>query len=147
MVTISRENHQQVSQRLESVIRQARLKVYGEPHRFAEFARADFPIRADSNALALIRDDDVWSQLLPTDVVDGDTFAVWRFHFPVNVDNSGFVGWLASLLKERFGTGVFVTCGQNSGAGGIFDYWGCPWTLREEVIQFVVELCKPEQFP
>ncbi|WP_436025877.1 DUF6196 family protein [Trinickia sp. LjRoot230] len=27
--------------------------------------------------------------------------------------STSFVGWLATHLKNRFGTGVFVTCGQN----------------------------------
>lgn len=62
-----------------------------------------------------------------------ELFAVWRFHFPAGADNSGFVGWLASHLKTLFGTGVFVVCGQNSADGGIFDYWGCPWALRDQV--------------
>ena len=41
---------------------------------------------------------------------------------------------LASHLKTKFGTGVFVTCGQNSKDGGIFDYWGCPLELRDQVL-------------
>jgi hypothetical protein len=28
----------------------------------------------------------------------------------------------ASHLKNKFGTGVFVICGQDSGHGGIYDY-------------------------
>lgn len=43
-------------------------------------------------------------------------------------------------LKTQFGTGVFVVCGQNSADGGIFDYWGCPWSLRDEVINAVQQL-------
>jgi hypothetical protein len=26
-----------------------------------------------------------------------------------------------------------VICGQNSKDGGIFDYWGCPWSLKDAV--------------
>jgi len=44
---------------------------------------------------------------------------------------------MASRLKQRFGTGVFVTCGQNRGDGGIFDYWGVPAALAGEVLQEV----------
>ena len=44
------------------------------------------------------------------------------FHFPAGVDNSGFVGWLASHLKVVLGTGVLVVCGFNSQRGGVFDY-------------------------
>ncbi|MGI5346709.1 DUF6196 family protein [Streptomyces sp. CA-250714] len=45
------------------------------------------------------------------------------FHFPAAADNSGFVGWLASELKDQLGTGVAVLCGYNSAQGGIYDYW------------------------
>lgn len=55
-------------------------------------------------------------------------------------DNSGFVGWLASHLKQKLGTGVFVTCGQNSNRGGIFDYWGCPAELGPSAIEEVKKL-------
>ena len=50
--------------------------------------------------------------------------------FPEGVDNSGFVGWVATHLKRHLGTGVFVICGQNSRRGGIFDYWGIPLQMR-----------------
>jgi len=59
---------------------------------------------------------------------------VWRFHFPAGLDNSGFVGWLASHLKRQFGTGVVVICGQNSARGGIFDYWACPFAIADPVL-------------
>jgi hypothetical protein len=32
------------------------------------------------------------------------------------VDNSGFVGWLASHLKAAIGTGVLVVCGKTLNA-------------------------------
>ena len=51
------------------------------------------------------------------------------------------VGWLASWLKKGFGTGVFVTCGQNSRAGGIYYYWGVPAVLGAPVIAAVRGLC------
>lgn len=53
--------------------------------------------------------------------------------FPVQ----GFVGWLASHLKQRLGTGVFVVCGQNSTRGGIFDYWGSPYELGCDFVKEV----------
>jgi hypothetical protein len=83
-----------------------------------------------------VRDDKVWSQLTPF-AGSGEAFTIFRFHFPSNADNSGFVGWLASLIKGRFGSGVFVTCGSNSSDGGIFDYWGVPEAIGEEVVAFV----------
>lgn len=140
MVDISHETPEQTSARLTKVIRSAKLKVYAEAYAFEEFPLAAFRSRADAEALALVRDDHVWSQLVLAPIDGGEPFAVWRFHFPQGADNSGFVGWLASYLKARFGTGVFVTCGQNSGEGGIFDYWGCPWSIRSEIIAEIERL-------
>ena len=62
---------------------------------------------------------------------------IFSFHFDGCTDNSGFVGWLASHLKTKLGTGLFVTCGQNTKRGGIFDYWGCPSELEDKVLQEV----------
>jgi hypothetical protein len=59
---------------------------------------------------------------------------VFGFHFVAGLDNSGFVGWLASHLKARLGTGVLVICGQNSNRGGIFDDWGVPWAAGEAAV-------------
>ena len=140
MVDVSRETAEATAARLERVIREARLFVVERPHAFEEFRRQDFPARADPEALALVRDDAVWSQLVPSEDAAAERFALWRFHFPAGADNSGFVGWLAGHLKARFGTGVFVVCGQNSADGGIFDWWGCPWALGEEVVAEVRRL-------
>ncbi|WP_128573768.1 MULTISPECIES: DUF6196 family protein [Pseudomonas] len=45
----------------------------------------------------------------------------------------GLVGCLAMRLKQKFGTGVFVTCGQNREEGGMFDYWVVPASLASDV--------------
>lgn len=133
MVDISRESAEQVDTRLRQVIRQSRLHVYETPYAFSEFPLEAFPAAVDPEALALVRDDQLWSQLVPCADSAAERFMVFRFHFPAGVDNSGFVGWLASHLKAQFGTGVFVTCGQNHHDGGIYDYWGVPLALASEV--------------
>jgi len=134
MVDISRETLEQTERRLRRVVTQARLKIYPGTWTFQEFPLDAFPAAARGDALALVRDDTVWSQLVPGDDPGAELFGVFRFHFPAGADNSGFVGWLATLLKQRFGTGVFVTCGQNAGDGGIFDYWGVPARLAADVV-------------
>lgn len=140
MVDISHETPQQIDARLRYLTTQCRLTLYPKPHRFEEFPLCEFQIRANMHAVALVRDDTVWSQLIPSGIDGTELFAIWRFHFPKGVDNSGFVAWLATQLKEKFGTGVFVICGQNSNDGGIFDYWGCPWTLRDVIVSYVQTL-------
>jgi hypothetical protein len=132
-VNISRETAEQTEARLRCVIQSSRLDVFDGAWAFEEFPLADFVRRANSNALALVRDKSVWSQLVPSTDETAERFGVFCFHFPKGADNSGFVGWLATHLKQKFGTGVFVTCGQNSKDGGIFDYWGAPLELSGKI--------------
>ncbi|QVW26901.1 hypothetical protein KJF94_14840 [Pseudomonas hormoni] len=133
MVNVSHETAGDTERRLLRVTTQARVRFYPGTFAFLEFPLSSFPEAANSDALALIRDDVVWSQLVPCDDVTQELFGVFRFHFPLGADNSGFVGWLATRLKQRYGTGVFVTCGQHREDGGIFDYWGVPADLTPEV--------------
>ena len=88
----------------------------------------------------MVRDEDSWSWLAPAGPNAVERFALFSFHFPPGVDNSGFVGWLAGQLKRQLGTGVFVVCGQNSRRGGVYDYWGCPTHLREQAIEVIDKL-------
>lgn len=142
MVGISRESTEQTEQRLLRVTTRARLHVYPGSYAFSEFALDEFPRAVRADALALVRDDCCWSQLVPCTDAGAERFGLFRFHFPPGVDNSGFVGWLATRLKQRFGTGVFVTCGSNRGDGGIFDYWGVPIELAAEVFAEVQGLVR-----
>lgn len=130
---ISAETPQETKTRLRRVIGKAELEVFSGTYVFEEFALNEFARRADPDALALVRDDEVWSQLVPSNDASKELFGVFGFHFTPGLDNSGFVGWLATHLKRELGTGLFVVCGQNSGRGGIFDYWGCPAVLKAEV--------------
>ena len=142
MVSISHESIEETERRLKQVIQSAKLVVYDQEYAFAEFALSEFPNAINAEALALVRDDNVWSQLLPCTDPDEERFALFRFHFPAGADNSGFVGWLAGHLKRRFGTGVFVICGQNRNDGGIFDYWGVPLAVAHEAISEVRNLVR-----
>src|SRR5690242_4120600 len=117
---ISKESPAESDRRLRRVMTQTRVKFYDEPHAFVEFPLHAFPATIDPRTLALVRDDQLWSQLVPSSDPKAERFMIFRCHFPAGADNSGFVGWLASHLKARLGTGVFVTCGQNSTDGGIF---------------------------
>ena len=134
---ISFETLQQMQERLLKVIATAQMKVFDETYAFEEFPALDFPHRLSSKALAFVRDEQVWSQLVPSNDSTRELFWIFCFHFPAGLDNSGFVGWLASHLKQKLGTGVFVVCGQNSNWGGIFDYWGCPLQIGHQVLEEV----------
>ena len=133
---VSRETPDETDRRLRGVIARAELRVYDGPFAFVESPRGAAPPAIRPGALAVVGDDEVWSQLVPAEPGGGaaEPVAVFRFHFPDGADNSGFVGWLASHLKRTVGTGVLVVCGQNAGRGGIFDYWGCPLDQAEAVL-------------
>jgi len=137
---ISHETPQQIDARLQRVLAQTEFVLLPDAYAFVEVAVSRFPAELISNALAFVRDENVWSALVPATAPDQEQFVVFSFHFTPGLDNSGFVGWLASHLKSVLGTGVMVICGQNSGRGGIFDYWGAPLSVANEVVAEVHRL-------
>ena len=136
---VSHETQAQTQTRLRKVIAESELLVYDQPYVFEEVSVERFPSHHIADALAFVRDKDLWSALVPQrqHQQQQEAFCVFSFHFPPNLDNSGFVGWLASHLKASVGTGVFVVCGQNSARGGIFDYWGAPLAVADQVLEEV----------
>lgn len=150
MVDISIETPAKTEQRLRQVIQQSTLEVLDGHYVFDEFPLKDFADRADEHALALVRDNEVWSQLVAAESASQQSdqapelFKIFLFHFDKGGDNSGFVGWLATHLKRKLGTGVIVICGNNSQRSGVFDYYGCPASLGAEVIQAVRKLMTGE---
>lgn len=141
MVSVSVETPEQTERRLRQVIGAAEFVVLDGVWCFEE-SPADRPPALTADTLAVVRDEDSWSRLVPATGSSGaaERFGVFSFHFPKNLDNSGFVGWLASVLKARLGTGVFVVCGSNRHRGGVYDYWGCPADLIDEAVAVVEEL-------
>jgi hypothetical protein len=134
---VSQETAAQTQARLLRVIAAAELVVYDRPYAFEEVSVDRFPSHHIGDALAFVRDSSVWSALVPQKHPAKEAFSIFSFHFQPNLDNSGFVGWLASHLKATVGTGVFVVCGQNSARGGIFDYWGAPLSVADQVLREV----------
>ena len=136
---ISQETPTQTQVRLRKVIAEAELFIYDHPYVFEEVSVEQFPSQHIADALAFVRDDHVWSALVPQQEwqQQQEVFSIFSFHFSPSLDNSGFVGWLASHLKASVGTGVFVVCGQNSTRGGIFDYWGAPLSVADQVLREV----------
>jgi hypothetical protein len=139
MVSISQESPEQTEQRLRQVLAAANLVAFSGEWSFFEAPLTE-PPTLNPDVLAVVRDEDRWSWLAPADATSGERFALFSFHFPSGMDNSGFVGWLATQFKHRLGTGVFVICGQNSDRGGIYDYWGCPVQLRTQAAQLLHDL-------
>ncbi|MEU8109115.1 DUF6196 family protein [Nonomuraea muscovyensis] len=141
MVSVSIETPEQTEGRLRRVIAQADVLVHDGVWCFEE-SPIDQPPVLTGDTLAVVRDDQSWSRLVPLTQEHEhiEQFGIFSFHFPAELDNSGFVGWLAGQLKVRLGTGVFVICGSNRARGGIYDYWGCPIDLLAEAIAVVEAL-------
>jgi hypothetical protein len=139
MVSVSQESAGEIERRLRRVIAGAELVEFDGEWSFFESPLAEPPVLT-TDLVAVVRDNDRWSWLARAGTAGGERFALFSFHFPPEEDNSGFVGWLATELKRRLGTGVFVICGQNSERGGIYDYWGCPVRLRAEVAEVLGDL-------
>jgi hypothetical protein len=137
---ISQETQPQTEDRLRQVISRATLVWHEGSYAFREYPASTFPLQEVSGALAFVRDHDVWSVLARSDDDSVERFSLFSFHFSEGLDNSGFVGWLATLLKRELGTGVFVVCGQNQGCGGIFDYWGVPLKLASQAKESITAL-------
>jgi hypothetical protein len=139
---VTPETPEQTRRRLLRVMAHARADVLPGDYTFAEFPVVEFPAHLASlagGALALVRDEAVWSALLPAPVPTQpeDRYAVVCFHFAPGIPNSGFVGWLASEFKRELGTGVFVVCGHNASDGGVFDYWGIPRGVAGRAIELI----------
>jgi hypothetical protein len=131
---VSQETCEQTHSRLQRVLTESEFIVCERPYAFVEVNVSQFPVGLVSEALAFVRDQEVWSALVPSSSQEQEQFMIFGFHFTPGLDNSGFVGWLAAHLKARLGTGVLVVCGQNSQRGGIFDYWGAPLSVSAKVI-------------
>ncbi|MFC5728627.1 MULTISPECIES: DUF6196 family protein [Nocardioides] len=139
MVTISHETPEETRLRLRRVLAEATLDVLPGRWSYHEHPAGAVP-QPSVDALALVRDEECWSILEPSRGGEAEVFGAFSIHFPTADDNSGFVGWLAGELKDRFGTGVAVLCGYNSAQGGIYDYWLVPAPLLDEAVAHVRSL-------
>lgn len=140
MVDISNETAQETDSRLSALLPDCRVTVHKPLYGWVALPPRVHPFGVRDDALALVQDQGTWSQLVPADDESLELFKIFTVHFPERLDNSGFVGWLASRLKSEFGTGVFVVCGYNPDDGGIYDHWGCPAAIAAEVLDSVRKL-------
>lgn len=134
LVHFSKETADETSARLLGVLRRATITQPGR-YRLVRVSQNDAAALL-TQALAVVRDGETFSALVPAASPEPQDFAVFSFHFEADEDNSGFVGWLASQIKEHVGTGVIVICGL-SADGAVFDYWGVPMELAEPTLRFI----------
>src|SRR5512144_2981769 len=139
-MNVSLESPEQATRRLRRVLATAQLQVLPGMYAFVEYPATALPTHEATQALAFVHDDGGWSVLRPVQAGAAEPLAIFSFHFQPGLDNSGFVGWLASHLKTTLGSGVLVICGQNTARGGIFDYWGVPASVGATVVAEVRRL-------
>lgn len=137
---VSTETPEAIQKRMLGVMAELELEVFPGAYVYEELPAGAFPKAVKPEALAVVRDGKVWSQLVPAAAPGGVQFKMFCFHFPATSNNSGFTGWLAGHLKKKTGAGVLVVCGQNNARGGIYDYWGCSTGAADEVIAELREL-------
>jgi len=136
------ETDSEMHDRLCGVLATSRFEVLPEPHAWQELKNAP---GLPATALAVVRDGSAWYALAP---LAGDIVGAYRilvFHFAEGLNASGFVAWLAALMRKEAGTGAMVVCGFDARASsalwqtslGLFDYWGCPWDRGDNVIGLI----------
>jgi hypothetical protein len=139
------ETAEQMHNRLLAVIAKSEFESPPQPYVWRRMADlADLP----GEALAAVRDGQAWYALAPERQPGSGSYRVFSFHFAEGTNASGFVAWLAGLMKQEAGTGAMVVCGFDARSTpalwqtsfGLFDYWGCPWVKGDEVIDLVRHL-------
>ena len=139
------ESSEQMHERLCGVIAAARFEALSQPYAWQALSQ---PSQLPTDALAAVRDGSAWYALAP---VPPDAIGAYRilvFHFAEGSNASGFVAWLAGLMRKEAATGAMVVCGFDARATpalwqtslGLFDYWGCSWDRGDEVAALVQRL-------
>jgi hypothetical protein len=139
------ESAEEMHKRLCRVTAAARFEVLDSPYAWEQIsASSGLP----ANALAVVRDGSSWYALTSVPPSAKEGYRILVFHFAEGSNASGFVAWLAGIIKKEVGTGAMVVCGFDARATpalwqtslGLFDYWGCPWDRGDEVAALVQRL-------
>jgi hypothetical protein len=139
------ETASETHDRLCDVIAASDFAALSEPH---AWQKVEHLSTLPSESLAVVRDGSAWYALAPVARDTVGTYRILTFNFAEGSNASGFVAWLAALLKNEAATGAMVVCGYDARATealwqtslGLFDYWGCPWDRGDDVIVLVERL-------
>jgi hypothetical protein len=139
------ESSEQTHERLRGVIAASRFEALSLAYAWVELGTSS---QLPAEALAAVRDGAAWYALSPVSPNATGAYRILVFHFAENSNASGFVAWLAGLMKQEAGTGAMVVCGFDARATpalwqsslGLFDYWGCPWERGDDVMAVVERL-------
>ena len=140
-----REATEQMHERLSGIMAASRFEALSQPYAWQQVSRL---LQLPATAVAAVRDGSTWYALRAVTPEAAGAYRIMVFHFAEGSNASGFVAWLAGIIKKEVSTGVMVVCGFDARATpalwqtslGLFDYWGCPWGLGDEVIALVERL-------
>ena len=97
---------------------------------------ADFPSQVSGEAVALARDEDGWSQLVPAPGArSASGWALIRLSFVAGAAIDGLTDWLAAYLRRRVTPRLMIASGLSQRTGGLYLYWGVPLALGEQVMR------------
>ena len=120
--------------RLREALRSAEIVLMESP--YAWRLVANFPSQVSDEAVALARDEDGWSQLVPAPGArSASGWALIRFRFVAGAAIDGFTDWLAAHLRRRVTPRLMIASGLSQRTGGLYLYWGVPLALREQVMR------------
>jgi len=139
------ESTEQLHERLSRVIAASRFEALSQPYAWQQVGKLS---QLPATALAAVRDGSTCYALTAVAPEATGAYRILVFHFAEGSNASGFVAWLAGIIKKEVGTGVMVVCGFDARATpalwqtslGLFDCWGCPWGQGDEVIAVVERL-------
>jgi hypothetical protein len=139
------ETTDQMHNRLCGVIAASRFEAFSEPYAWQPVSKSS---QLTENALAVVKDGASWYALTASLRDVEGSYRILTFHFAEGTNASGFVAWLAGLIKKEAETGAMVVCGFDARATsalwqsslGLFDYWGCPWAKGDKVVELVERL-------
>jgi hypothetical protein len=139
------ESSEQTHERLRGVIAASRFEALSQAYAWRPLGKSS---QLPADALAAVRDGAAWYALTPVSPNANGAYRILVFHFAEGSNASGFVAWLAGLMKQEAGTGAMVVCGFDARATpalwqtslGLFDYWGCPWERGDDVLALVERL-------
>jgi hypothetical protein len=139
------ESSEQIHARLRGVIAASWFEPLSRPYAWVQLGTSS---QLPAEALAAVRDGAAWYALTPASQGATGAYRILVFHFAEGSNASGFVAWLAGLMKQEAGTGAMVVCGFDARATpalwktslGLFDYWGCPWERGNDVMALVERL-------
>jgi len=91
------ESAEQMHKRLCGVIADARFEVLPQAYAWEQLSE---PSRLPADALAVVRDGSVWYALTSVPPNATGAYRILVFHFAEGSNASGFVAWLAGMMKE-----------------------------------------------